>query len=198
MYVILSGFPTSGSSPPLSSSSSHRTSWRSDSVCPYPLHPAPRRGNTWKMLNKVRCRQSFSKLFAFFPPGLFSFWSLRSPSLFFGLWSPPPRQPLCMVGLFVYVTSELAGPIYSDIDAPFCSEKKCYSLFPVDGMSIPVIFSKNQSHALCKIILSRLKNSWRTTGIKFRSPMHTIFTSKHSPSELAGRGQFYACIWFNM
>ena len=55
-----------------------------------------------------------------------------------------------MVVLFVYVTSDLAGPMDSGIDvAHFCSEKDSYSLFPEDGVSVPTIFFwKNHSLAL--------------------------------------------------
>ena len=46
-----------------------------------------------------------------------------------------------MVGLFVYMTSELAGPLYSSIDVePFRSQNYSCSLIPVNGMSTSMTF----------------------------------------------------------
>ena len=39
-----------------------------------------------------------------------------------------------------FVTSKLAGPIYSGVDLPFCSERDSYGMLPADGVFVPVTF----------------------------------------------------------
>ena len=57
------------------------------------------------------------------------------------------------------MTPELAGPIHSGVDVgPFPSEKDSYSLFPVDGVSVPVtFFEESKSHIFANIFNHVLK-----------------------------------------
>ena len=64
-----------------------------------------------------------------------------------------------MVGLIDCGKIELTGPIYLGFDvASFCSEKDSYGLFPVDGVSVPVTFSKKlASHLYAIFFISHKK-----------------------------------------
>ena len=112
----------------------------------------------------------------FFPLSFFLLSSFRSPS-FLGLITIKGCQLLGMAGLLLQS--------YRWRHNPFDQRKDSHSLFPVDGVLIPVTFLKNQSHGLWKIYFfasdKLLVYYWDWT----RVPAGNNSRSKRSPSELA-------------